>query len=104
MLFSKPCPIMGVIFRDVDGVVSLPHSLVPTVETNLFPQLLEEIDISYVNVNSGMFHVPFSHPTPSASLSGFGVFFGSFWSVWSGSSPSRRCLLGFALLPCGMHA
>ena len=33
------------------------------------------------SVNSGMFQVPDSHPTPSASLSGFGVFLSWYFLV-----------------------
>ena len=54
-------------------------------------------------VNSGIIYVPDSHPTPSASLSGFGVFFlGPFWSVWSVAFAALLArLLAFALL---LHA
>ena len=55
-------------------------------------------------MNSGMFHVPDSHPTPSAFLLVLGFSFGSFFGRSGRSlSPSRRCSLGsFALV--ALHA
>ena len=44
-------------------------------------------------MNSGMFHVPDSHPTPSASLS-------VFWGFFFGRSGLVLCLRGVARLAC----
>ena len=55
-------------------------------------------------MNSGMFQVPDSHPTPSDFRSGFGdsslVLFGRSGLV----SPSRRCSLGSLLCFALLHA
>ena len=53
-------------------------------------------------MNSGMFHVPDSHPTPSASLSGFGVLLCFFLGlVGLSSSSSLEALLAF--VAASMH-
>ena len=57
---------------------------------------------SFQSVNSGIVYVPDSHPTPSASLSGFGVFLWFFFGLVGRCPLRRRCSLGSLLLLCAV--
>ena len=54
-------------------------------------------------MNSGIIYVPDSHPTPSASLSGFGVFLWFFFGLVGRCPLRRRCFAGL-LAFVALHA
>ena len=68
--------------RTLDSSLETLSAPIKEIRTFLFNSWGFPLEL--VLVNSGMFYVPDSHPTPSASLSGFGVFlwFFSVGLVW----------------------